>query len=281
MNKLILVLAILSSQFTIGQEIYISKEKKEYIPADILMENGDTITGFIKDFTKSKTIEIRGPGYDFKSLEKQLNLNNTNFNFKRQEDGPEEKLESKDIKKIIFDEETTIFEKLKLKTVNSKLEIIDIKYEVMIPLLEEGKINIYGTKVYECSTKPDVCNLSWILIYVKKPTDEFAYIPIDINKITLFNFWKTDDKLFRIWEEIGKDCPDFLEYLANYKIKYDTKEFKKELANEYKIYLKETADKLKNIADYDERKAMDEQLFTEHYMKSYYTFINEYSSRCN
>jgi hypothetical protein len=281
MNKLILVLAILSSQFTIGQEIYISKEKREYIPADIVMESGDTITGLIEEFKKPKTIEIRGPGYDFKSLEKQLNLDNVNFNFKKHVEGPVEKLESKDIKQIIFDAETTIFEKLKLKTVNSKLEIIDVTYEVMIPLIEEGKINIYGTQVYECSTKPDVCNLFWIIVYLKKPNEEFAYIPIDFNKITLFNFWKSDDKLFRIYEEIGKDCPDFLEYLANYKIKYDTKEFKKELANEYKIYLKEKADKLKNIADYDERKAMDEQLFTEYYMKGYYRFINEYSSRCN
>jgi len=284
MKKLLPVLLMLVSQINFAQSVELSTKRKDYIAADIVMESGDTISGFIKDFTVPRTIEFEGFDFGFGTIESSINIDRAKFTFKKQIDGEVEKLELKNIKLIIFDEETTKFEKLKLKTVNSQLEIVDVKNEVLVPIIEEGIINLYGLKVYQCSSGKN-CELFWIIVYLKKPNDEFAYIPIDLNKLTFFNMGSTDEKMFKIMEEIGKDCPTFLEYLANYKLKFDDKKYQKELKENYKIDYKnfqaEKAEKLKNIKDSDERKAMSDDLYVQFYLKNYYRLIDEYSSRCN
>ncbi|MBC8643768.1 hypothetical protein H9W95_06220 [Flavobacterium lindanitolerans] len=56
-------------------------------------------------------------------------------------------------------------------------------------------------RVYECGHG---CSLMWILAYIKKPNDEFAYIPVDYNRLNLFNLGKIDDKFLKPLRKLVK-----------------------------------------------------------------------------
>lgn len=277
MKKIILLL-ILICQKSNAQDVVFTISKKEYIPTEIVLNDGKIISGFIKDFTLPKTIEFRGLGYDFKSIESKLNLDRTKFKFKKEINGSVEDLDLIDIKSITLKEEdTTKYEKLKLKTINSNSEVIDLKREVMIPVIKEGKINLYGLRAYQCAGP---CEMMFVIAYVKKPNDEFAYIPIDFNRMNLFNLGKIDDKLFKAFEEIGKDCPEFQNYLKNNKALFEDENYRKEVKNEYKQFQKDKKEKIKQLKRAREKRRMEDNMNTEYFLKIYYNLINEYSSRC-
>lgn len=278
MKKLLLLAMIFIWQNNFAQ-IYIYTAKKEFIPAEIKLSNGEIISGYIKEFNVPNAIEF--PEFTFNlNLEAELRMDRTKFNFKKTLEGSSEKIDLNSIKSITLKGEDTItYEKLKLKTINSKLEVVDLQREIMAPLIKEGKINIYGLKAYECTPRYG-CSLMWVLTYIKKPNDEYAYIPVDYNRLNIFNLGKIDDKFFRAFEEAGKDCPEFLSYTAEKKAKFSDKAYRKELAAIRKQFDKDKKEKLKQIKSNRERIKAEDDMETQFYLKFYLDEIKEYSSRC-
>ncbi|RKS22004.1 hypothetical protein CLV94_2641 [Flavobacterium endophyticum] len=277
MKKLLLLTMILVWQTHFCQTVLIYTAKKDFIPAEIKLTNGEIITGYIKEFNVPNAVEF--PEFSFSTnLESELRLDRTKFNFKKTLESTSEKIDLSTIQSITLKSEDTItYEKLKLKTINSKLELVDLKREIMAPLIKEGKINVYGLRVYECSPG---CTLMWILTYVKKPNDEFAFVPVDYNRVNLLNLGKIDDKFFRAFEEVGKDCSEFLSYVAEKKAEYNGKGYGKKRLADFKEHEKDKKEKLKQIENNRERRKMADDMDTEYNLKFYLDVIKEYSSRC-
>ena len=279
MKKTILILSILFiCQSIHSQNIIFFLSKKNFISSEIVLHNGQTLTGFIKDFTLPHTIEVRGFAYDFSPIESKLNLDRTTFKFKKEMSGSVENLNLADIQSIkLMAEDTIKFEKLKLKTINSSLEVVNLEREAMIPIITENKINLYGLKVNECSYG---CRPLFVIAYIKKPNDEFAFIPLDFNRINIFNLGTANDKFFKAFEEVGKDCPEFMEYMQKSRVLFDNKSSTNDMKNEYYRFEKEKKKKLSQIKNRRERGKMSEKLDVENFLKIYYQLITEYSIRC-
>ncbi len=279
MKKIILILSILAiCQSIQAQDIVFFTSKKNFISSEIVLNNGNTITGFIKDFRLPHTIEVHGFTYDFSPIESKINLDRTTFKFKKEMNGSVENLNLLDIKSIKLMEEDTIkYEKLKLKTINSSLKVVNLEREVMIPLISENKINLYGLMVNQCSIN---CRPMFVIAYIKKPNDEFAFIPIDFNRINMFNLGKVDDKFLKAFEEVGKDCPEFMEYIQKSKILIDDKVATKDMKSDYYRFENEKKEKLNQIKNRGERKKMSKKLDVERFLRPYFHLIEEYSIRC-
>lgn len=266
--------------FLLGQTIQaqmttvISTVKAEYKSAEVTLSNGNVLNGYIKDFTVPKTVEFRGVGYDFKSIESRLYMNRKDYSFRKEKDGETENLKIADIKSIkIFESDTTLYERLKLRTFNNKLEPVDVDKEVMVPLIRKDKISLYGVSVYDCTYG---CSMIWVLAYIKNEKDDYAYIPIDANTMTLFNTGKLGDKFARAFEEVGKDCPDFVAYIKKEQANQD----KKAMKEDYKAFHKSKKEKLKKVKG-KERARLESQMDIAYFLKNYNELIDEYLERCD
>lgn len=277
----ILLLAVLfvivhAKGFT--QEIIFDFSSKEFIPSEITLNDGSIMNGFIKDFTLPKSVEFRGLGYDFSSIESKLNLDATSIKYRSSKEGSTELLDIKNIKSILLKSEDTVrYEKLKLKTINTKNEVIDLNREVMIPLLKEGPINLYGLTAYSCQNG---CEMMYVIAYIKNVNQDYAYIPIDYNRVNIFNLGSMDDKFIKAFEEAGSDCPEFLEYLKKNKKNFADKEYRKDAKANYKQFQKDKKEKLKDIKGSRNKKIAEDKMNTAYFLKMYTDIIDEYTSRC-
>ncbi|MFA7446110.1 MAG: hypothetical protein WCY89_09200 [Flavobacteriaceae bacterium] len=274
---LVVILAIFMPKVNIQAQIIINFNSKKYIPCEITFDDNTVVSGFIKDFRLPKTIEITG--YELSTIESELNLDRSKFKFKSTQDSKAEDLTLSDIKYITLIEEDgqVKYEKLHLKTINSKSEVVDLKREVMVPLLREGSINLYGLQVYECSGG---CIMLWILAYIKHPDSEYAYIPIDYNGLNLFNVGKLQEKIFRSFEEVGKDCEDFANYMKELSQTKMSKDEKKEAKEEYRAFQKKLKDELKSVKGAKNKRQLEDDLYTEYFLGKYIKVIDEYDNRC-
>lgn len=212
MKKSIALLLILSFSFVFSQEdVYFGK--KASIQAEIIMENGDVKTGFLQNFQNPKFVDadmlLLG------NIEKKLRFEIDEFKFKEEQSSAVEKISINDLKRIIILEkdgsEKLVYDKMKLKTINVKGEIIDVKKTVVLPLEQEGKTNLYGINIVFTQNNRYSNNI--YLPYMKKADEEYGYIVIDLNRINFFNLGKIDDKLKKAIYEVTKDCPPFADNL--------------------------------------------------------------------
>jgi hypothetical protein len=277
----LLIILLLFTSYIKAQEVVFTNYIKDYIPCEIALDDGDILKGYIKDFTLPKTVEFRTPAFDFSSIESKLNLDKTSFKFKNKLNEDVQKLSLENIHSIVLmDSDTIKYEKLKIKTINSKNEVIDLDKEVMIPLYKEDKINLYGLRAYNCLNGNN-CEMMFVIAYIKNINQEFAYIPMDFNRINLFNLGSIDDKFIKSFEEAGKDCPEFLAYLDDKKESFGNKDFRKSYKEKYKQFRKEKKDKLKLIKGSKNKQREEDKLDTEFFLNIYIEFIDEYSSRCS
>ena len=277
-KKIIPILILLFVYQTNNAQIVdVSIFGQQFLPSEIILNNGDTISGYTKDFTAPKALELR-TGFEFRSIEEQLRLTSTKFKFKREINGEVENLDIADIKAIKFigNNNTIKYEKLKLKTINRNAEVVDLERTVMIPLIQEGKINLYGMEVLECSSG---CELYYVLVYIKKPNDEFAYIPFDINRFN-FNAVSMDNKFMKAFEEVGSDCPEFLAYIEKREEILEYNYNHKKLDNEYGRFEQMRKEKLKQFPKGPEKRKLSRQLDVEFCLLPYNILINQYSSLC-
>lgn len=277
MNKICLQIVFLLFMAKGYSQLVFNFSKKEYIPCDIELTNGNTLTGYIKDFDEPNAVEFSG--FEF-SVESRTDLDRKSYVFRQDLKGEKQDIMLADIQSIVLkDEDTITYEKVKLKTVNSNLEEVDLNREIMIPLIREGDINLYGIKVYNCASGAG-CEMAYVLAYIRNENHEHAYIPIDFNRINLFNLGKIEDKFIRSFELAGSDCPAFLEYLEEQKKLFEDKSFQKTHKENYKNFRKDVKQKLKAIKGRKNKQKEEDKLYAAYFLKMYTDVIDQYSIRC-
>lgn len=182
--------------------------RKYFLPAEILLENGETKTGLVKQF-ENTMFHDNGIPLGIGNIEGQLNLDVDKLRFKATENAAEETIPVEQVKSVVFMEThdgKTIeerFDKAKLKSVNNRNEIVDLHKTVMLPFLKGGKVNIYGLFLGSAAITPT----SFFIPYLKKDNEPYAYLLIDFNKMSIFSLGKLEDKFRTVFMEIAKDCP--------------------------------------------------------------------------
>lgn len=271
---LLFVIAIQSN----SQEIIFDFSTKEFVPSEITLTNGSVIHGYIKGFALPKSVEFKGLGSEFNSIESKLYLDRTTFKYRASEEAETKMMDLEDITSILLKGEDTIrYEKLKMKTINAKNEVIDLNKVVMMPLLKEGPINLYGIGVSPCR---EGCGLMFVIAYIKNVNQDYAYIPIDFNRINIFNLGSIDDKFIKSFAEVGSDCPEFLEYLETAKENFANKAFRNEYKTAYKEFQKEKKEKIKDIKGAKNKRKAEDAMDTVYFLKLYTEVIDEYNSYC-
>ncbi|MBW8524510.1 hypothetical protein K0U91_09175 [Chryseobacterium chendengshani] len=212
MKKLIVLLFIFSFSFVFSQEdVYFGK--KASIPVEIIMENGEVKTGFLQNFQNPKY--VYADMLLLGNIEKKLRFEIDEFNFKEEQSSAVEKIGINDLKRIVIlgkdGSEKLVYDKMKLKTINVKGEILDVKKTVVLPLEQEGKTNLYGINIV--FVQNNRYNNNIYLPYMKKADEEYGYIVIDLNRVNFFNLGKIDDKLKKAIYEVTKDCAPFSDNL--------------------------------------------------------------------
>jgi len=280
MKKNLIAILCFTMAFAVSaQELLFYPQKKEFIPAEIKLTDGSVLYGYIQDFSLPRTFEFRTMVYDFSAIESKLKMDRKDFKYKATMDGEARPMNLDDISYLLVKgDETVAYEKVKLKTVNAQKEVVDLEREVMVPILKEGNINLYGVGVSSCQAKD--CQLIYIIVYVKHKDQEHAFIPIDYNRINFFNTGSLDDKFFESFAQVGKDCPEFLDYLETSKKQFDDKTYRKTLKDEYKAFQKIKKERLKEIKGAKNKRIAENEMDTEIFLSIYTKIINEYDSRC-
>ncbi|MCS3871426.1 hypothetical protein J3D55_004342 [Chryseobacterium ginsenosidimutans] len=221
-----LLLFILSAQNFFAQSLQFYTGKRDFIPIEILMEDGSTKKGFAQDFMLPDvaTFSFMGKG------PKNANLDRKEVKFKSSKSDTQVQLISvSDIKSLIYTNEETQeqfqLDKRLVKDINNDLEMESEGTVLMLPLMEKGPINLYGYRSMMCKANfgnnsatgfngnEDNCQLTYVMIYLSKPNETFAVAPVDyssLSPLALFNLKALYKKFYKAYEIVGADCPEFL-----------------------------------------------------------------------
>ncbi|SDH58059.1 hypothetical protein SAMN05421846_101213 [Chryseobacterium taeanense] len=227
MKKLITFLVfIFTMQNIIAQSLQFYTGKRDFIPIEILMEDGSTKKGFAQDFMLPDvaTFSIMGKG------PKYANLDRKDVKFKSSKTDTEIQLiPVSDIKSLIYTNEETQeqfqLDKRLVKEINKNQELESEGKVLMLPLMEKGPINLYGYRSMLCKAdfgnnfsagsngNEDNCQLTYVMIYLSKSEDSVAIAPVDypsLSPLDLFNLKTLYKKFYTAYEIVGADCPEFL-----------------------------------------------------------------------
>ncbi|MDF2931368.1 MAG: hypothetical protein K0R36_699 [Chryseobacterium sp.] len=251
MKKLSLFLMLIASaQSYFAQSLQFYTGKRDFLPIEILMEDGTTKNGFAQDFMLPDVATFT---YIGKSSEKSANLHRKEVKFKSSKsDATVQLIPVSDIKSLIYTNEDTQekfqLDKRIVKEINNDLELEPEGRVLMLPLMEKGPINLYGYRSMMCKAdfgdnfssgsngNEDHCQLMYVMIYLSKPNETVAVAPVDYSSLSpldLFNMKKLYKKFYKAYEIVGADCPEFLkkvdearknEYFSNKTFKENKKE---------------------------------------------------------
>ncbi|MCW3168619.1 hypothetical protein OMO38_08770 [Chryseobacterium sp. 09-1422] len=295
MKKLtVLLLLIASAQCYFAQSLQFYTGKRDFLPIEILMEDGTTKTGFAQDFMLPDVATFT---YLTKSSEKSANLSRKEVKFKSSKsDAAVQIIPVSDIKSLVYTNEDTQekfqLDKRIVKEIDNNLELESEGRVLMLPLMEKGEINLYGYRSMFCKAdfgdnfasgsngNNDDCQLQHVMIYLSKPGDTFAVAPVDYNKLTpldLFNMKSLYKKFYKAYEIVGADCPEFLakvdearknEYFSNKTYKENKKATDAERKEEMKGKKGAAAAKI------------NMRYKTELYTNMYKKLLKDYDSSC-
>lgn len=223
----LLLLFIASAHSYFAQSLQFYTGKRDFLPIEILMEDGTTKTGFAQDFMLP---DVATFSYIGKSSEKSANLDRKEVKFKSSKsDATVQLIPVSDIKSLIYTNEDTQekfqLDKRIVKEIDNNLEMESEGRVLMLPLMEKGKINLYGYRNMVCKADfgdnnssgfngdEDNCQLMYVMIYISKPNETYAIAPVDYSSLSpldLFNMKKLYKKFYKAYEIIGADCPEFL-----------------------------------------------------------------------
>lgn len=288
MKKLTAFLFVLFSISIFAQEdVYFGKKK--LVAAEIILENGDVKTGFLEDFQSNRY--YNGDVQSFSGIEKSFKYEVKEFKFKEGTGSAVRLINISDVKRIVLlntdGSERLVYDKMKLKTINSKNEVVDLNKTVILPLEQEGKLNLYGITIVaygqpsSYSRGPANQYLTTLFIpYLKSSSSEYAYLPFDINRMNLFNLGKLEAKFKKAVEEATKECPEFQSHIDETMKVFENSQ-KKDLKKVY--YEKE--EKKKQIRKQTKNKAEENflqmKIDAEYGMKPYLQLVDEYNKRCS
>lgn len=220
------MLIIFSAPYFFAQSLQFYTGKRDFIPIEILMEDGSTKKGFAQDFMLPDvaTFQMLGRG------SKNANLDRKEVKFKSSKSDTQVQLiPVSDVKSLIYTNEDTQenfqLDKRIVKEINNDLEMESEGKVLMLPLMQKGPINLYGYRSMMCRANfgnnyssgfdgnEDSCQLTYVMIYLSKPDENFAVAPVDyssLSPLALFNMKTLYKKFYKAYEIIGADCPEFL-----------------------------------------------------------------------
>ncbi|MEG0762079.1 MAG: hypothetical protein RR411_11455 [Chryseobacterium sp.] len=286
-NLFIFLFSVASCLFFGQSDVYLGK--KSLVGAEIILESGDIKTGFLQDFKIARY--LYSDLQSITSIEKRLDYDTKEFKFKEGVNSSIQKVNIADIKRIVIlntdGSERLVYDKMKLKTVNSKHEVVDLNKTVILPLEQEGKLNLYGITLmlyntistqFGTSTKGGYATTLFIP-YLKHSDSEYAYLPFDINRMNFFNLGKLEGKFKIALQEATKSCPEFQ---AN--INETMKAFEKPMKKEQKQMYYDKEEKKKQIRKATKDKAEEEflqmKVDAEYGMMPYLNLVNDYNKKC-
>ncbi|AZB00219.1 hypothetical protein EG359_11545 [Chryseobacterium joostei] len=251
MKKLtILLLSFVTASTLCAQSLQFYTGKRDFLPIEILMEDGSTKKGVAQDFMLPDVATFQFIGGN---SEKSAHLDRKEVKFKSsKEDKDIQLIPVSDIKSLIYTNEDTneVFQldKRIVKEINNDLEMESEGRVLMLPLMEKGPINLYGYRSMMCKANygnnfatgfdgnEDNCQLTYVMIYLSKPGETVAVAPVDyssLSPLALFNMKTLYKKFYKAYEIVGADCPEFLkkvdearknEYFSNKTFKENRKE---------------------------------------------------------
>lgn len=233
--------------------------------AEITFTDGHVETGKIYGFIDRRSIylDVDNP---FKSVERRLNLTDKIFHFDNG-NGIKRKVKSDEAVKIKVVEEgkDVFYERVYVKTVNSKGKVVDLKRQLWLPYIySDDRVAILGLNMLDLNKR-----YVGTLVYLKRAEEDFVLNSLDYNRLNIFNFSKLDDKMYAVYREIFRDCEatvEYINYFANLKGK-KKKQVRKEMMEKYKAV---PVNKDESITERYERLALTNPMF----------FLNHYNQNC-
>lgn len=202
--------------------------------ATILFNDGHTETGLIRSFLEQR---ILTSGYST-NLEHELNLDDKIVKFKVSENAEVRDLSIDDIKQVtlLYDNNyTAVYRVLTLKDVDDKGNLKEKFRKVFLPLLKEGKINIYGLRYHG---KDGGVPFQDEVFYYQNAKDNYA---INYYNIGLFSLFSMKERILNPFRQLFSDCPSALAEIDTMEKKFlsSTKEDMKATREEQKKLTKE------------------------------------------
>lgn len=273
--KKTLVFSFLLVSFLFNAQVYLYFGNKPYVKADLQMEDGSTKTGYLQDFQTPKIAET-DLGF-LQGIEKKLKFEVKDFKFKEQKTSTVQVIPIGDIKRIVLTDDNgndkLTYDKMKLKTVNVKGELVDVNKTVVLPLEQEGKFNLYGINL--AFIQNNRYSNSLYLPYIKKPNDEYGIILIDINRINFFNLGKIDDKIKAGLLAVSNDCPIFQKDIDN-----QMKILEKEVVENRREGIKKKNQARKDIKNKNQENLIAIKIDYDYVIKPYLNLMNRFYDKC-
>lgn len=273
--KKILLLSFLFVALIFNAQVYLYFGNKPFVKADLQMEDGSTKTGYLQDFQTPKIAET-DLGF-LQGIEKKLKFEVKDFKFKEQKTSTVQVIPIGDIKRIVLTDDNgndkLTYDKMKLKTVNVKGELVDVNKTVVLPLEQEGKFNLYGINLAFIQNKRYVSAL--YLPYIKKPNDEYGIILIDINRINFFNLGKIDDKIKAGLLAVSNDCLIFQKDIDN-----QMKILEKDVVENRREGIKRKNQARKDIKNKNQENLMAIKIDYDYVIKPYLNLMNRFYDKC-
>lgn len=262
--------------------------RDNYVRAVIHLEDGSEKDGYIREFRKEVVYSYGAMG----ATEKQFGLQTKTHFFKKNSESKREKIKLEDIKSIDFVlrvkshnvQEIKTWEKVRMATINNNLKLKKDRLYTLLPVwYKDQKITVYS---YLLSDYPK--------FFFRKNDDEFAIFQ-HFKLFDLFNLQKYGDRQFGIFRYIGKNCPEYLEWIDTEnakgvqaevtwgigyeKVAPELKEYDDSLKEDLKSYKKTM-----NKEDYKEYKEWRENVYnsqiTNYYYRQYDPLVMEYINSC-
>jgi len=211
------------------------KKDAEFIPVEITKENGETENVLLRGVYSPRHesyVGVIGQSYKPNSMYPM----NLHFEYKNIEDIDEESDKKPEIKKIKFNDLKKIrvldyqqgdivgYEKLKILEFDSDMKLGHKNYEILAPILYEGKINMYGFDLYINNFYMST------LIYLKKDGDPYAVMPIDYDRNSILKMKASSERFIKSLRQIGGKCTPFSNYIDELEKKFEKESVTKEMA---------------------------------------------------
>ncbi|ASK28987.1 hypothetical protein CEY12_02190 [Chryseobacterium sp. T16E-39] len=279
MYRTFTILGLFCVSFFYGQSKK-SLERRPFIPVEVTKTDGTTEKILLRDIYFPKAESFMG--IVLQSKNKSVFESEQLFEYKTSEASDIQKISYNDIKKVKvidkYDDEIIGYEKLNIKKVSKDNQISDKNYTAILPILYDGKIDIYGYEYIVCGNGMG-CMYAGTIMYIKNDKSDFAIMPVDVDEVSIFNMGSLDEKFINAFKYAGGDCPEFVKYLDDLYVKLQNRDFRKKMKQDLKENFQKAIDESKSLEKKDrfnyvtrKRSEYDVQMFVK--------MINEYEKNC-
>jgi len=270
-KKLLIAISVITSITTFSQ-----KKENTYPKAEFTLENGSKMSALFVAYTY--------PNGSYPSFFDKDDI--YSFEYKTAPEAKTEKIGAKEVKAMkIYDENGDFvngIERLDLKAINSNGELVDKRKRSFQPLLYDGKIQIFGSNMFMCQGNlKAACTYVYSMFYIRNSKDDFAIMPVDYDRINLFNFGSAEEKMIGAFRIVGKNCENFNQYLSFLEKKLEDKEFRKKFKEEYKKVRTDSFEEAKSSGKKGNFQNILGENMLRYYLNFYSGIVKEYEKSCS